>query len=187
MPIIEKYEVRLMETSDLNQVLEWRNSLRIRASMYSDHIISMDAHQAWFERIQHDPSITYLIFEFENKPVGVVNFKLDDSHHRAYWGFYLGSDDLPKGSGTVMGYMGCNYVFETLSIRKLCGEAFAFNQDSVRFHQKLGFTQEGLLKQHVLKNDHYEDVILFGQLDEQWKLNKEMVYQLIMKTNTKGE
>jgi UDP-4-amino-4,6-dideoxy-N-acetyl-beta-L-altrosamine N-acetyltransferase len=182
MPIIEKYGVRPMEVSDLSQVLEWRNSPRIRASMYSDQLISMEAQQAWFERIQFDPTITYLIFEYENKPAGVVNFTVDRTHLRAYWGFYLGSDELPTGSGTVMGYMGCNYAFEELSIRKLCGEAFAFNQDSVRFHLRLGFIQEGQLFQHVRKNDNYEDIILFGQLDEQWKVNRDHVYQIITQT-----
>ncbi|MNR68073.1 hypothetical protein D3C85_1924130 [compost metagenome] len=47
-------------------------------------------------------------------------------------------------------------------MRKICGEAFAFNIASIKLHEKLGFQTEGLYKQHILKNEKYEDIALFA-------------------------
>ncbi len=84
----------------------------------------------------------------------------------------MGEEDLPKGTGLMMGYFGLTYTFEKLSIHKIVGEAFGFNQASIKFHKKLGFSQEGILMKHILKNGHYEDIISFATFKEDWTNNK---------------
>ncbi len=159
--------LRGMVEEDLAQVLEWRNSERVRAGMYTDQVIGWEQHLAWFERVKVDPSTVYLIFEYEGVPAGVVNFsQLDRKNHKGVWGFYLGVEDLPRGAGTLMGRLGLQFAFGELQLHKLSGESLAGNGASIRFHQRLGFRQEGLLKQHVMKDGKFEDVIVFGLLAE---------------------
>ena len=161
--------LRRMSESDLAQVLEWRNTDRIRGSMFMDRVILWEQHQAWYRRIKDDPSTVYLIFEYWGVPAGVVNFSRLDSHHRkGEWGFYLGSDDLPRGTGTIMGKLGLKFAFEELGLHKLIGEALVANEASVNFHLKLGFVQEGYFKDHILKNGKFEDVISFALLEEHY-------------------
>lgn len=168
----EDFNLREIEKYDLELILKWRNSERIRTNMFTDHIITMQEHAKWFERIKHDSNSLVLIFEKKTNPLGLVSFTgIDKKNSKCNWGFYLGEINLP-GTGTIMGYLGLNYAFEKLKIRKVCGEVFAFNSASIKFFNKLGFIEEGRLRKHILKNGIFEDVVLFGLLKEEWHKRK---------------
>jgi UDP-4-amino-4,6-dideoxy-N-acetyl-beta-L-altrosamine N-acetyltransferase len=164
---------RSLQEEDLPLVLQWRNSERIRANMYSDHLISLQEHKAWFEKINRDKSVICKIFEYEGIPLGVVNFtQFDKSSNRCSWGFYIGEEMAPKGSGMAMGYLALQHIFEEVNIYKLCAEVLTFNEKSLRYHKKLGFSEEGRFVNHVYKNEQYHDVIPFAHFFERWLLIK---------------
>ncbi len=174
MPQREDYILRPIEEKDLGKVLAWRNSDRIRANMYTDHKITMDEHKAWFKGLKEKQNSVYMVFELNQRPIGLVYFKdIDQKNEKCLFGFYLGEDDLPRGTGTIMGVLGLKYVFENLDIRKLYGEAFAFNQSSINFFRRLGFTEEGRFTKHVLKSGKYEDVVIFALFKEDWQSNRD--------------
>jgi UDP-4-amino-4,6-dideoxy-N-acetyl-beta-L-altrosamine N-acetyltransferase len=152
--------------------------------MYTDHVITREEHLRWFERLQSEPLALSLIFEISAKAVGIVNVsRMDRVNNTCNWGFYLGETDVPKGCGTIMGFLGLEYLFETLKIRKVIGETFVFNQASIAFHEKLGFTREGYFRRHVLKNGDYQDILAFGLFAEQWRaLKPELERKLFLRT-----
>ena len=173
----EDCNLRPIEWDDLEKILEWRNSERIRSNMYSDHIISLEDHRAWFENLKLHSTSIYLSFEVQNQLAGLVYFTdIDTKNSKSNWGFYLGEENLPKGSGTAMGVLGLEYAFIQLKIRKLCGEAFSFNNASSRFHKKLGFVEEGRFIKHVLKRGIFEDVVSFALFREDW-MNNRVLYE----------
>jgi UDP-4-amino-4,6-dideoxy-N-acetyl-beta-L-altrosamine N-acetyltransferase len=175
----EDCNLRLLGAEDLEIVLAWRNSERIRANMYTDHLITLAEHRAWFERSKKQTTSVYLIFEVQNRSVGLVYFTgIDMKNGRSYWGFYLGEENLPHGCGTALGVIGIAYAFTQLNIRKLCGEAFAFNGPSIRFHKKLGFVEEGRFMKHVLKRGIYEDVVSFALFQEDWENNRQVLDEI---------
>ncbi len=134
-----KCNIRSLREEDLPKVLAWRNSDRIRANMYNDHLITLEEHSAWFQRIQQDRNSQHLIFEYDDCPVGVINItQIDPQNNKCYWGFYLGETDTPRGCGLAMGYLGLNHIFGRSEIRKLCAEALVFNVASINYHRKLG-------------------------------------------------
>ncbi len=163
------HKIRPLAKTDLDIVLQWRNSKSIRRYMYNDHVISLKEHRAWFAGLVKDPNRHCLIFEIKGKPAGVINiYDIDKKNQRCEWGFYLGERTVPRGSGTIMGYMALQFIFEQLRIRKLCSTAFAFNRASVLYHQKLNFRQEGRFLRHAWKNGRYQDVIAFGLFKKDW-------------------
>lgn len=165
----EACNLRPVERGDLEKLLQWRNSDRIRMNMYTDHIISMDEHISWFEKSQNQNVNVHLVFEVDKKPVGLVYFKdIDENNGRSNWGFYIGETNHPRGSGTALGVLGLQYAFTKLNLRKVCGEAFAFNEASIKFHKKLGFVEEGRLVKHILKHGAYKDIVLFAMFREVW-------------------
>jgi UDP-4-amino-4,6-dideoxy-N-acetyl-beta-L-altrosamine N-acetyltransferase len=179
MPPREEYRLRPIEERDLDTVLRWRNSDRIRENMYTDHEIELDEHRAWFEKLRMEPVPTFLVFEFRGKPIGVISVtKIDKRNNTCYWGFYIGDPGAPPGSGTALGYFGLNHIFEVLRIRKLCAEAFGFNAASLKFHKRLGFVEEGRLAKHILKNDRYEDIVSFALFEEDWARHRSRVEEL---------
>jgi UDP-4-amino-4,6-dideoxy-N-acetyl-beta-L-altrosamine N-acetyltransferase len=161
--------LRPIAASDLDILLSWRNSDRIRSVMFSDHIISRDEHRSWFENITKSDSSIFLVFEYEQRPAGLVYFtNIDRMNGKCFWGFYLGDETLPAGTGIKLGILGLDYAFDHLGMRKVSGETFVFNAAGVNFHKKLGFVEEGRLARHILKNGKFEDVILFSLFKEEW-------------------
>jgi len=169
----EDGRLRPLAKADLDMVLAWRNSERVHSFMYSDHIITPSEHKRWFDHLKQTTLAVHLIFEFNNRPIGTVYYTdIDAMNRKCFWGFYLGETNLPSGTGMVMGILGLEYAFATLQIHKLCGETFVFNTRGTEFFRKLGFRQEGLLKEHVFKNGAYEDVNLYALLEAEWKISR---------------
>jgi len=170
MPRREDYRLRPVAENDLEAVLLWRNSDRIRRNMYSDHIITLQEHRGWFDRLATHRESVYLVFEIQGQPAGMVYFTdIDRDQGRCFWGFYLGDEAAPRGTGTVLGVLGMEYAFEALRIRKLCGEVFCFNTASIKFFRRLGFSEEGYFVRHVLKEGRHEDIVSFALFEEDWQ------------------
>jgi UDP-4-amino-4,6-dideoxy-N-acetyl-beta-L-altrosamine N-acetyltransferase len=169
----EEFKLRPIEERDLDLVLGWRNSERVRSCMYTDHIITPEEHRTWFERIGEAEFPSTMIFEFRGAPSGIKSFsQIDSRNSRCSWGFYLGDTLLPPGCGTVMGFLALEYIFEVHHFHKVCAEAFAFNDASIKYHLRLGFSEEGRFLKHVLKDGRYEDITSFAIFREGWLTNK---------------
>lgn len=160
--------LRPMRTADLPQVLEWRNHPDVRQFMYTSHEISREEHAQWFARNSEAPGTWLLIYEVATGPSGFVNISSTRCAQVADWGFYLAPHSAP-GTGQSLGEAALTYAFEELKLHKLCGQALGFNQRSIRFHERLGFTREGVLREQHYDGQRYHDVVCFGLLASEWK------------------
>ena len=161
-------QIRLMVHADLEQVLAWRNHPDVRRFMYTQHEITLDEHQRWFERSLPDPKKHLLIFEVDHLPLGFVNFNEVGNGGIANWGFYA-APDAPKGSGRQLGRAALDHAFAQLKLHRICGQALAYNEPSIRFHKSLGFHQEGILRDQHFDGERYHHVICFGLLCHEWQ------------------
>lgn len=172
--------LRPLEDEDLELVLQWRNSDRVRFNMFSTHVITKEEHRNWYLNLDFN-TCRYLVFECLHRPVGLVNFtKIGQYNDRCDWGFYLGETDVPPGTGLLMGYLGIEYAFTVLNIRKLCSQVLGNNERSLRYHHKLGFKEEGRLLKHHLLNGIYVDVIMMALFKDDWeKVKEDLVFSKI--------
>jgi len=162
------YQIRHMVHADLERVLAWRNHPDVRRFMYTQHEITLDEHQRWFERTLPDPKKHLLVFEVNHQPQGFVNFSEVENGGIADWGFYA-APDASKGSGRQLGRAALNHAFTQLKLHKVCGEALAYNERSIQFHQSLGFKQEGILRDQHFDGERYHNVISMGLLSNEWQ------------------
>lgn len=162
--------MRPMRAADLDAVLEWRNDVLVRRFMFTNHAIGMGEHLAWFERVSQDPSRYPLVFERDGLASGVVNFSVSGAGGVAEWGFYA-APQSPRGTGGQMGRTALRYGFATLGFHKISGMALALNAVSMRLHLGLGFRQEGMLREQHFDGRQYHDVVCFGLLASEWRLN----------------
>jgi ribosomal-protein-alanine N-acetyltransferase len=61
------------------------------------------------------------------------------------------------------------YGFEILELNKIYASHFLGNPASGRVMQKVGMTYEGILRQHLRKDDHYEDLATYSILKHEWE------------------
>lgn len=162
------YYIRDMVSSDLDMVLNWRNHPDVRNFMYSQHEISKVEHQDWFKSALISDSRHLLIFVLNDEPMGFIGFTRQKQDSQvADWGFYL-APIAPKGAGKLLGESALDFAFSKLGIRKVCGEVLNSNQKSMNFHESLGFTREGIRREHFQNDVSVLDVFLYGILKHEW-------------------
>ena len=89
--------------------------------------------------------------------------EIDRWHRRAEVGFMLGRDAW--GQGYALEAMQTVIAFAATSgLRKLTARTHLGNRRSEALLQKLGFTEEGLLRGHILKDGERRDCRVFGLL-----------------------
>ncbi len=82
--------------------------------------------------------------------------------NKAYWG---------KGVAVRANLFSFDHAFDQLNMNSVRGDLLESNTASLRLHRKLGFTEEGRLRQAVLRNGKFEDLISIAMLrDEFMKL-----------------
>ncbi len=159
--------VRRMLKHDLEYVLSWRNHPGVRQFMLTQHEITAIEHQAWFDSASKDATRALLIIEQQNQPVGCVVFSGVQSNATADWSFYS-SPDSPAGTGKRVCSIALDFVFKELNIHKVAGQVLDFNIASIRLHQRLGFIQEGTLREHILIGEKHHDLLCFAVLSKEW-------------------
>ena len=170
--------LRSIDKSDRTILLQWRNSERVHANMYTDHLIEREEHDAWFDRALVTSNSRYFIFEYRTQPAGFVSFtNVDDRNERCSWAFYLGETDLPSATGAAVEFLALAYAFDEMAIRKLCCEVLAFNRGVIRMHKKFGFCEEGIASKHVLKCGAFQDVVLLALFRDDWLVRKQSLYE----------
>lgn len=167
--------LRVMTDKDLDLVLSWRNHPEVRKYMYTQHEIGFDEHFKWFSHASKDANRHLLIFELDDKPLGFINIYVHGKSGVSEWGFYM-APEAARGTGMILGLDALKYAFVNVDLHKLCGQALAYNERSVKFHEKLGFKQEGVLREHHFDGNKYHDVVCFGLLASEWhQSNAEIV------------
>ncbi|TBL67775.1 UDP-4-amino-4,6-dideoxy-N-acetyl-beta-L-altrosamine N-acetyltransferase [Paenibacillus thalictri] len=173
--------LRPISKNDLEMVLNWRNTERVRDCMFNNEIIKMADHLRWFENNKENNKCENLIFFYNQEPTGVVNFtNIDTINKKCSWGFYIGKQDSKSGLGTIMGILSLDYIFKK-DIRKVSAEILDFNIASKRVHEKLRFIQEGTLINHIFRNGSYVDVILMCHFKERWLKMKDELNENFLK------
>nr|WP_174507020.1 UDP-4-amino-4,6-dideoxy-N-acetyl-beta-L-altrosamine N-acetyltransferase [Acinetobacter sp. Marseille-Q1620] len=168
---LETASLRKLQESDLKQVLDWRNHDDIRKWMMNPEKIEYQDHINWFNKNKDRADRLFFIFEYQNEPQGYVSFQSLENSSAYEWGFYI-KPDAEKGIGALLGLTTLDFAFNHLNISKVFGQVLEFNDKSLKFHQKLGFIQEGILRKQF-KDDRGEfDIYQYGLFKTEWLENR---------------
>ena len=96
------------------------------------------------------------------------------SHHadpRAGWfeyGVIVGADHRGRGYATEAVVMLLRFMFAERRFHKCEARVFAHNEASLALQRRLGFTEEGRLRDHVFFDGRHHDLILMGMLADEF-------------------
>lgn len=179
---MSEYALRKLEEKDLELVLSWRNKDEIRHNMFTQEKIPWQQHMNWFENLKTSKDKDFQIFCLDGRPIGVVNFSEIDEHGKkqCMWGFYIGEDNAPAGSGLLLGYSGIEYAFGKYEIDRIVSEVLSFNVSSFNFHKRLFFAEKEVLHKKFSRDGEKFDICLFELDKKVWLANNAKVYELAL-------
>ncbi|OFC68943.1 UDP-4-amino-4,6-dideoxy-N-acetyl-beta-L-altrosamine N-acetyltransferase [Alteromonas confluentis] len=131
----------LLNHTQLERVLAWRNKPHIRQNMHQQDTITLHQHLAWFENLTNDPTRVFFVMEQNERPIGVLNFTLKSENPLTLeWGCYLGEDDVWPGSGLLLEIAALEFAFTRTSAERLYAEVLSFNTSVLKLHKLFNYT-----------------------------------------------
>lgn len=167
----ENFQLNPIQSQDSEMLLNWRNHESIRKNMYTNHVITTEEHNQWFLGVLKAENCRAFLFHYKKEAIGFCNlYRLDPVHKTGTWTFYLAniSQHTPRGCGRVLGFLAMNYFFSVLKYHKLYAEVISLNNKSLKMHQFLKWKEEGILKEHFLRDGQYHDIHLLAFFAANW-------------------
>jgi ribosomal-protein-serine acetyltransferase len=84
-------------------------------------------------------------------------------------GYWLDADVEGKGLVTKACRIFIAYAFDDLDLNRVQIRCAAGNLRSRAIPEKLGFTQEGVLRRMERLHDRYVDLVIYGMLENEWR------------------
>lgn len=103
------------------------------------------------------------------RPIGVTGLHaIDTIDRRATFGIMIASPEhRGRGMGTEVLRALARHAFRWLNLHKLELEVYASNARAIACYAKVGFIEEGRLRERTYIDGKYEDVVLMGLLDRE--------------------
>jgi len=170
-----KVKLRAYTRADLELAVQYINDFEVRELMWPGIMFPFrkEDEEKWYE-------------SFNAMSDGVYNFAIERNDTRQYIGgcginevnqksrhatigILIGSEHQNMGFGTEAMQLLVDFCFMEMNMHKVKLHVFDFNKRAVRCYQKVGFQQEGLLKEELYRKGRYNDEILMGILKSDWE------------------
>ncbi|MEV4702146.1 GNAT family protein [Actinoplanes sp. NPDC049316] len=102
------------------------------------------------------------------KLIGDVGVNLADNLMQAEIGYTLRPDQQGHGYATESVRAVLDHLFRVQRLHRVSAECDARNVRSARLLERVGFTREGLRRQHTWIKHEWTDDLLYGLLAEEW-------------------
>ena len=144
-------------------VRECRNDDRVRKWMYSDEIISQEEHFNFIENLQKNNKNFYWIAYKDKEFIGVISLNnINTKNKNAYLGIYSNPFCELKNKGSLLINCLKKVAFDIVGLHSLKLEVIEDNKKAIDFYKKMGFEEEGLLKEFIHKEGEWLNVMIMG-------------------------
>ncbi|TWT13329.1 GNAT family N-acetyltransferase [Planomicrobium sp. CPCC 101079] len=110
---------------------------------------------------------------YKGEIAGLAGFnEINQSNKTAKIGYWLGQDFQGKGIMTRVAKALTDYAINILEMNKVEIRVAAENKKSRAIPERLGFAEEGTIRQAEWLYDHYVDHVVYGVLAEEWNKGK---------------
>ncbi|SDZ31361.1 GNAT family N-acetyltransferase [Thermoactinomyces sp. DSM 45892] len=113
---------------------------------------------------------------YQDELVGCIGYNEVNQHNRfAKIGYWLSEDMQGRGIMRLACAEMVRYGFQEMGLNRIEIRVAKSNHRSKAIPQKLGFVQEGMIRQAEWLYDHYVDHLVFGLLREEYEKNENLV------------
>ena len=169
-PILETERLRLSvpQAADIPTIVELANNLNI--AKYTQNLPYPYAEKDaiyWLnlaqQGMQNGSKLVLAIREkATNTFMGGIGLHINDRHHRAELGYWIGEPFWGKGYVTEAARAMMQYGFEELKLNRIQAHYMKQNIGSGRVMEKAGMQREGELVEHQFKYGVYHTIVAYG-------------------------
>ena len=167
----KKVNLRAVEKESIEQFRQWRNRPELRKYFREYRELSSTMQNAWYEnRVLSDDKQVNFEIRFKDTLIGHCGlYYIDWIHRHAEFGIYIGNDSFRSGGfGSDALRTLVKYGFNDLNLNKIWCEVYT-NNDALDIYRHIGFTDEGVLRQHYYNEGQYWDSTMLSMLKSECK------------------
>ena len=185
MDLVEAIELKPFADlgyAESERVLAIRNEPEVRRNMYTDHEIGIQEHREWLARTNSRGDVKMFAVVFDGQIVGAIGLtSIVPAQLRAEWAFYLSAATQGRGLGSALEFKFLDWVFADQRLHKLNCEVLRFNGPVIALHKKFGFREEGVRRDHVVRDGEWIDTILLGMTAAEWAEQEAILRERLFK------
>jgi len=186
MLIGEKVILEEIDHSNIEQLRQWRNDPTMRKFFREYKDITKNKQEMWYNERGNNTNPAHIYFQImkfssgapEIRPeyvdvgkkvlIGCCNLSYIDYRLRsAEFGIFLGSN-RGSGRGKEALVLMCDFGFKELNLHKIWCEVFD-NNESVNLYRKMGFRDEGILRDSYYHDGSYGNSYVLSILENEWR------------------
>jgi RimJ/RimL family protein N-acetyltransferase len=159
-----------MTVDDTDLILKWRSNPRVLSGNFNDRCPTREQHLKWFASLGTSRREFIVLGLPDRRPIGTAGLSgIDHDNGRAELGVMIGEDDcVGRGYASDATRLLVRMAFTTMKLRRLYLMALRGNESALHLYRKLGFKEEGILREHVMKSGRPQDVVYMGLLRSEW-------------------
>lgn len=166
--------LRALEISDVDKLVKWRNDLEVTNSLGGNTFyVSSLRETEWVKNaiLNDERNIKLAICLFENNQhIGNINLtSINWINRAAEYSIMIGAKDhWGKGYGNEASYLILKYAFEEVNLHRIYLTVREDNSKAINLYRKIGFKEEGILRESVFKNNKYVNMIFMSILKHEF-------------------
>ncbi|MGM8214994.1 GNAT family N-acetyltransferase [Bacillaceae bacterium W0354] len=169
-------QLRLIDTGDAEELFQLTNQSRDHLREWLPWLDSTTKIVDTLNFIRHckkeyaESRGLNCVILYKGKIAGVIGYNsIDWTNQIAYIGYWLGEGFQGHGIMTRAVQTLTDYAFNELKLNKVDIRAAEGNLKSRAIPERLGFVQEGRIRQGEWLYDHFVDHVVYGMLASEWK------------------
>lgn len=158
-----------------NWLLEWARELHndpdVLSVLTDPHVVSYEEQRVWFSKLQSSPTSQRLVvFDRADTPVGLVRIDSIDRHNKSVCvGLDIHRDFRGKGLAKLVYAEVLRTWFVTEGFNRVWLTVASYNERAICLYKKLGFREEGVAREALLKNGVFYDEVHMALLRSEYE------------------
>lgn len=164
----DRCSIRSFTKADITNKVKWINNPENNRYLHYNLPLTYDRTLRWFER-NHDLDIRLdCIIDYNKTPVGLIGLlNIDRNNKKAEFYICLGEREYKgKGIAKQASSLLIDYAFSGLDLNKLYLYTEKDNIAAQKLFKRLGFIQEGLLREDLIYNNRKVSRYFYGLLKD---------------------
>mgnify|MGYP000032261211 CR=1 FL=1 len=161
-----KCSLRPFSKEDIPHLMKFMGDIKPRETLRNVLPVTEGHVKRMIEIMERCPYPTSIIFgiETDGKLIGVTSLdKINWISRNAYISIAIYDTNFwGKGIGEEATRLLLEYAFEYLNLYKINLEVYEYNERAIKLYKKIGFKEEGRLKENNLRHGKHRDVIIMG-------------------------
>ena len=167
----ERLVLRLFRKSDAETVAKLCNNHNIyKNTLYLPYPYTLEDALSWIDRhdenYRNNKSYEFAVTDKETGELyGAIALSNNQNFNHGEIAYWIGENYWGNGYATEASQAIVQFAFEVKQLHKVFARYFSSNPASGRVLKKLGMKQEGILIDHVMKENRYESLVYYGMIN----------------------